>query len=299
MFVRYVQKCNFNLEGIKFIKNVIHHSCLFDSSLVISTFDSLLTMQAKKRFSLIFFCALIVLYFYSTKEIFNKEEMTIIVYEELPTYFDSWVSEITQKEPEIGPSLALRSQNNFLEDNNAKNPKLQSLINKKCRMETCFDISRCRNNFKVYIYPEMDVEENDVLPSKSALYQKILDVVAESRYFTADPNEACLFITAIDTLDRDRRSEDYVSNVPLKLKSLKYWNGGRNHLIFNLYSGSWPDYAEDDLGFDVGEAILAKASMSVTTLRPGFDISIPLFPKVYAFSIKKKKKIISKVIQHH
>lgn len=239
-------------------------------------------MQAKKRFSLMFFFLVIFLYLYANKEVLKKEEISDIVYEELPSYFDSWIHELTQDELDIGPSLALRSQNNFLEDNNSKK-KSTSFMNKKCRMETCFDFTRCRNGFKVYVYPEVDVEENDVLPSKSALYQKILDVVAESRYSTADPNEACLLITAIDTLDRDRRSDDYVSNVAMKLKSLKHWNGGRNHLIFNLYSGSWPDYAEDDLGFDAGEAILAKASTSVTTLRPGFDISMPLFPKASCF----------------
>ena len=43
----------------------------------------------------------------------------------------------------------------------------------------------------------------------------------------------------------------------LRLERLATWRGGQNHLVFNLYSGTWPDYAED-LSFDIGRAILAK-----------------------------------------
>jgi len=52
---------------------------------------------------------------------------------------------------------------------------------------------------------------------------------------------------------------------------------GTNHLIFNLYAGSWPKYDPTDFGFDVGNAMLAKASFSEREFRSGFDISIPLF----------------------
>ena len=68
----------------------------------------------------------------------------------------------------------------------------------------------------------------------------------------------------------------YVKNLQTKLKTLPGWNNGRNHLIFNLYSGTWPDYSED-LEFDLGQAILAKASMSFEKYRSGFDISLPLW----------------------
>ncbi|XP_055088294.1 exostosin-1 [Periophthalmus magnuspinnatus] len=144
--------------------------------------------------------------------------------------------------------------------------------NRRCRMETCFDYSRCQSGFKVYIYPAQRGDEI------SETYQKILSAIEESRFHTADPSKACLFVPSVDTLDRDLLSSQYVQNARTRIQSLPMWNDGKNHLIFNLYSGTWPDYTED-LGFEVGQAMLAKASTDVVNFRPNFDISIPLFPK--------------------
>jgi glucuronyl/N-acetylglucosaminyl transferase EXT1 len=152
---------------------------------------------------------------------------------------------------------------------------------KSCRMETCFDFTKCYDNFLVYVYPPEPVNSLGALPPISQNYQKILSAIMESRYYTSDPEKACLFVLGIDTLDRDSLSEDYVRNVPSRLQRLPYWNGGKNHVIFNLYSGTWPDYSENGLGFDPGQAILAKASMSIQTTRHNFDISIPLFHKQF------------------
>ncbi|XP_043995416.1 exostosin-1c isoform X1 [Gambusia affinis] len=146
----------------------------------------------------------------------------------------------------------------------------------RCRMDTCFDFSRCRRRgregFRVYIYP---AEKGDRV---SESYRKILTSIAESRYYTPDPREACLFVLGIDTLDRDQLSGQFVPDMDERIRSFPSWNDGRNHLIFNLYSGTWPNYTED-LGFNVGQAILAKASLNTEHFRPGFDVSIPLFSK--------------------
>ncbi|KAL0166424.1 hypothetical protein M9458_038268, partial [Cirrhinus mrigala] len=143
-----------------------------------------------------------------------------------------------------------------------------------CRMDTCFDFARCQgqSGFRVYIYPPEKGER------VSESYRKILTSVAESRYYTSDPREACLFVLGIDTLDRDQLSTQFVPNVDERIRGYPLWNDGRNHVIFNLYSGTWPNYTED-LGFNVGQAILAKASLNTEHFRPGFDISIPLFSK--------------------
>lgn len=143
-----------------------------------------------------------------------------------------------------------------------------------CRMETCFDFSRCPGDppYLHYVYPA------DERAPVSDAYAKMLSVLRSSPHATHDPSQACLFILALDTLDRDRLSEErYVRNLRARVSALEpTWNGGRNHLVFNLYAGTYPDY-EDDLGFDTGQAMLAKASASSVSYRPGFDISLPLF----------------------
>ncbi|XP_051948799.1 exostosin-1b [Xyrauchen texanus] len=144
---------------------------------------------------------------------------------------------------------------------------------KKCRMQSCFDFSLCqRNGFKVYVYPQQKGEKI------SESYQNILSTIEGSRFYTSDPGQACLFVLSLDTLDRDQLSPQYVHNLKTKVQSLPLWNNGRNHLIFNLYSGTWPDYTED-LGLDIGQAMLAKASIGTENFRPNFDVSIPLFSK--------------------
>ena len=145
-------------------------------------------------------------------------------------------------------------------------------FNLNCRMETCFDFSHCRHHeFFVYVYP---VADNAVGP----IYAEILSALFMSHHYTSDPDKACLFITSIDTLDRDVHStERYIRDANERLHQLSYWNGGRNHLIFNLYSGTWPNYKEHELNFDAGYAAFAKASVSQAYYRPGFDISFPLF----------------------
>uniref|UniRef100_A0A7M4EJH2 Exostosin glycosyltransferase 1 n=1 Tax=Crocodylus porosus TaxID=8502 RepID=A0A7M4EJH2_CROPO len=144
---------------------------------------------------------------------------------------------------------------------------------KRCRMESCFDVALCqRTGFRVYVYPQQKGEKI------AESYQNILAAIEGSRFYTSDPSQACLFVLSLDTLDRDQLSPQYVHNLRAKVQGLHLWNNGRNHLIFNLYSGTWPDYTED-VGFDIGQAMLAKASISTETFRPRFDVSIPLFSK--------------------
>ncbi|KAL1228389.1 Exostosin-1b [Trichinella pseudospiralis] len=145
-------------------------------------------------------------------------------------------------------------------------------------MSSCFNYSRCIDRpFRVYVYP--DIPDFDEESKTSASYRKILQILRQSKYFTDDPDQACLFVLSYDTLSRDSLSAEYVENMNAKIKNLpaNLWNNGMNHLIFNLYSGTWPDYDLTELGFEPGQAILAKASFSTRHYRSHFDISLALF----------------------
>lgn len=159
---------------------------------------------------------------------------------------------------------------------------LTPMINpKSCSMSECFNFSRCWNSFKIHIYPETYSESAVDGFKVSEGYGKILSALKNGNFLTSNPDEACLFVLSFDTLDRDVLSGDYVKNLNKKFMGLpeNLWNGGLNHLIFNLYPGTWPNYEPTDLGFDFGKAIIAKASFSVDHFRPSFDVSLPLFHK--------------------
>ncbi|KAG8224636.1 hypothetical protein J437_LFUL003070 [Ladona fulva] len=324
-------------------------------------------MQAKKRYLLVLLsCAFLAYCYFGGYRLKSESEHPSQESKGLSSYLPSWPLWSSQYHaPELNLPSYLDSSDDIYDRDLAFSPHLRrsdssnagaSLQRRRpCRMETCFDFSRCNSeDFKVYVYPpeDEDEEEDDEdnanalaeeegdegeegrredgaeeeagdaggaaggangrddappasarrarqrrrrkvkrrpagvpsYPRPSPTYSKILDSIVESRYFTADPSRACLFVLAVDTLDRDSLSQDFAPDVPNRLSRLPLWNNGRNHLVFNLYSGTWPHYAEPSegpggggLGFDPGEAILARASASVDSLRPGFDVSLPLF----------------------
>lgn len=147
----------------------------------------------------------------------------------------------------------------------------------QCSMPRCFNLSRClaQPDFKVFVYRTSNES------ALSLAYANILKVLRESAMYTDDPELACVFVLGVDTIDRDRRSESYVKHVDDLIKRLPpdLWNEGRNHIVFNLYHGTYPDYSDHDLGFDAGYAIIARASANEQVFRPDFDLSFPLFHK--------------------
>ena len=217
-------------------------------------------MQAKKRF-ITALCGFVLICLY------------IIILRKLPTYVHNGNKPFSFENGEL---LSFMDHSDFkYGDDLHVSARLRRSVPhgvdySKCRMETCFDFSVCKNGFKVYVYPVED--------KISHSYSKIITSIQDSRFYTKDPKEACVFVLAIDTLDRDVLSADMIQDVDSKISKLPTWNNGRNHLIFNLYSGTWPDYVLN-VDFNIGQAILAKASMSTNTFRPGFDISFPLFAK--------------------
>lgn len=229
-------------------------------------------MQAKKRYILVFACCAFLAYCYFGGYRLKKRFDYTNDFDNLPSFISKSIN-LNQLTSQYDDNHHHNINNNI--NNNDKKYK------SSCRMETCFDFNKCIDDFLVYIYPFEPINSLGSSPPISSNYQKIVTAIIESRYYTSDPEKACLFVLGIDTLDRDTLSDDYVRNVPSRLQRLKYWNNGINHIIFNLYSGTWPDYSEQSLGFDPGMAILAKASMSLQQIRKDFDISIPLFHKQF------------------
>lgn len=155
---------------------------------------------------------------------------------------------------------------------------------RECSMETCFDFFRCRKHgFKVYVYPSQEGVK------MSPLFEEVLNILRNSHYATSNPDEACLFVPSLDTLDRDKLSSDFVKNLP-PLSSLPYWNGGRNHLLFVQFAGTWPHYSEH-FAFLPGQALLARASSNINVFRSGFDVSVPLVHKEYPKVSEKHSSI--------
>lgn len=223
-------------------------------------------MNAKKRYSLIFFVGLIGCCIFVAFRIFTESTSHSYVNLKVPLdlYKPGFINIDDEYKLENVSSKLYRTNSGFS----------SRIDTKSCSMESCFDKTRCLHNFKVYVYPIQPGQK--ICP----VFAKILKVLKESSFYTDDPKQACLLVPNVDTLDRDRLSTDYVHDVSNKIRKLPFWNSGRNHLILNLFSGTWPDYSEK-LGFDYESAILAKASMSSDLLRPEFDISIPLFPKTH------------------
>lgn len=54
------------------------------------------------------------------------------------------------------------------------------------------------------------------------------------------------------------------------------WNGGENHLIFNMVPGTAPDY-KTVVELSIGKAMVAGVGFDSWTYRSFFDISIAIY----------------------
>ncbi|XP_069687765.1 exostosin-2 [Periplaneta americana] len=155
--------------------------------------------------------------------------------------------------------------------------------NPHCSYYDCFNVYRCghrgSNKILVYVYPlRKYVDERDI-PVGSQMSREfyfILQTILESRYYTPNPEEACILVPSIDTLNQNRFR---VMETSEALASLPYWKDGENHLIFNMVPGAVPDYSTV-VELALGHAIIAGAGFSSWTYRLGFDISLPVYSPV-------------------
>lgn len=83
--------------------------------------------------------------------------------------------------------------------------------NPSCSHWDCFNIYKCgktgHERISVYVYSLYQyVDDNQVTATDlmSKEYFTLLDVIINSKYYTANPKEACLFVPSIDTLNQER-----------------------------------------------------------------------------------------------
>ncbi|XP_061714154.1 exostosin-2 [Cydia pomonella] len=152
-----------------------------------------------------------------------------------------------------------------------------------CTYWECFNVYRCgrggHNKITIYIYPRTDFHTSEGPISKfSREFYVILDTIKHSKYYTANPEEACLLIPSIDTLNQRSFLSKHVSQA---FNILSHWNNGENHLVFNMLPGSAPNY-ETVLDLNTGKAIIAGAGFDTWSFRYGFDVAIPVYSSLAA-----------------
>ncbi|XP_060660677.1 exostosin-2 [Drosophila nasuta] len=149
--------------------------------------------------------------------------------------------------------------------------------NVNCTFWDCLNIYKCEHDtLKVYIYPLqefLDDQSDKVATTLSSEYFQILEAVLNSRYYTSNPNEACLFLPSLDLLNQDVFDKHLAGPA---LASLNFWDRGENHLIFNMLPGNAPTY-NTILDVNVDNAIVLGGGFDTWTYRPGFDVSIPVW----------------------
>ena len=83
--------------------------------------------------------------------------------------------------------------------------------NPHCSYYDCFNVYRCghrgSNKILVYVYPlKKYVDEKGILVGSqmSKEFYFILKTIADSKYYTPNPEEACILVPSIDTLNQNR-----------------------------------------------------------------------------------------------
>ena len=148
----------------------------------------------------------------------------------------------------------------------------------------CFNVYRCGSvpgQLKVYIYPPQSYVREDgesVLEMSEEFYQ-MLSAVYHSDYYTADPRAACLLMPSLDLLNVQQADLGLVAAI---LSSLPHWEGGRNHLLFNIFNG-W--------NIPSGRAVLARPEYSRARL--GYHLTIPVLSSLQFTEDQAKPFLLS------
>ncbi|KAK9880394.1 hypothetical protein WA026_010273 [Henosepilachna vigintioctopunctata] len=170
-----------------------------------------------------------------------------------------------------------------------KTSSVSKTRNANCTHWDCFDIYKCghtgHERISVYVYPIKKYVDSDRTPATltfSKEYFELIKTVVNSKYYTTNPKEACIFIPSIDTLNQETINTNITS---FALRMLPFWNNGSNHIIFNMLGGSTSEMSTV-IDLDIENAIIAAANFDTYSYRRNFDIAIPLFSPVAKLAVR-------------
>lgn len=150
-----------------------------------------------------------------------------------------------------------------------------SAKNVKCNFISCFDIYRCGNEGKdlfVYVYPEaIEITQGNNMTRE---FGKIVQYILRSKYYTSNPSKACIFVASIDTLISRRKSATINDD---ETDKQEFFNGGRNHLIFNIERNDFKIFKKNNSDDFLSYAMIADVSHSKSQFRKEFDVSLPMW----------------------
>lgn len=176
----------------------------------------------------------------------------------------------------------------------SKNTAISKFASKACKMQTCFDHSRCSltSGFPVYLYDPDEISVvSDGFDIDGFLKTTIKQTFGQNAHMTKEPKNACIFLVLAgealseDEIMRNNRyslpseSNSYLK-IPLNItniKKLAYWGGdGRNHVLVNLArrdlsAGSGNAFR----GQDTGRAMIVQSAFDEEQFRYGFDVVVP------------------------
>lgn len=167
----------------------------------------------------------------------------------------------------------IKAPHRILQDVNLKEKLSMPKSSYNCKMESCFDFSRCSlvSGFPVFFYDpyEFSVEN---LHLDQFILNSFSEYIENNVYRTKEPDMACIFVLVIGEIKQV--SMPSPNDLQDLLQGLPHWNGdGRNHVLINLASSS----KTKDLFREVntGRAILAQSAFIYSAFREHFDVVIP------------------------
>ena len=140
----------------------------------------------------------------------------------------------------------------------------------RCTFPTCFDYTKCHSKrIRTYFYPRILLDKGNEMTTQSLLHDSFIATLKNLSWLepTDDAGNACLLIPHIADFRCDVR---HPCNGQTLSRHLPFWNGGRNHLIFDTSSSSSSATAA------VGRAILWTVQSLRAVVRPAYDIGIIL-----------------------